>query len=82
MNAHAACLAGRAEFNFGPMSAAPVVSREFFTGVGSPSAPPIMQADLRLIEDLFDTYLAERLLDESRPEDYISLEELNRTCGR
>lgn len=82
MNAHAACLAGRAEFNYGPQSAAPVVSREFFTSAGAPSGPFLLQADLRLLEDQVDTFLAERILDQSRPEDYISLEDLNRSLGR
>lgn len=81
MNAHAACLVGRAEFTFGPQSAAPVMAREFFTPSGTPSAPPIIQADLRALEDLVDAFLAEKLLEASRPEDYISLDELNSSFG-
>ena len=82
MNAYAQSLAGHAEFNFGSMSAAPLASREFFTGSGAPSGAPILQADLRVLEDLVDTLLAEKALSQGRPEDYISLDDLNRHFGR
>jgi len=57
------------------------MAREFFTPSGIPSTPPIIQADLRALEDLVDTLLAEKLLEASRPEDYISLDELNNSLG-
>ena len=82
MNAYAACLAGRAEFNFGPQSTAPVMAREFFTGSGVAAMPPMIQADMRLLEDLVDSVLVEKLLDRSNPDDYLTLEELNRSFGR
>ena len=44
--------------------------------------PPMIQADMRLLEDLVDSVLVEKLLDRSNPDDYLTLEELNRSFGR